>query len=336
MASLRAIAPFALAAALAPSAVAAKTPMAYFTAHGEMGARIAPLLHGLAYLAIAVVVVISGLVLIAVIRRGRRAVVADVPLLDSHETQWISIGVGVSTLILIAYVTWTSIVMARIANPPSVPALTIEVDGHQWWWEAVYQNTDPSQVFTTANEIHVPVGKPVRIELKSADVIHTFWVPSLAGKTQMIPGQTNVTWLEASRPGVYRGQCSQYCGMQHANMIFYVHADPPDSFELWRKNQLRATAEPADAEARAGEERFIQRCGACHTVRGTRAAGRVGPDLTHLLTRDTIAGILRNGVGFRDGWIASPQHFKPGAYMPDPDLSGPDLAAIGAFLATLK
>jgi cytochrome c oxidase subunit 2 len=227
--------------------------------------------------------------------------------------------------------------MARIANPPTRPALSIDVRGHQWWWEFVYQNDDPSKIFTTANEIHIPVGKPVRFTLNGEDVIHTFWVPSLGGKIQLIPGQTNVTWLEADRPGVYRGQCSQYCGQQHAHMIFFVFADAPDAFEAWRADQLRAASQPASDDVRLGELRFIGHCGACHTVRGTLANGDVGPDLTHLMSRTTIAGgELPNNPGFLSGWIANPQNLKPGSLMPDPELSGPDLASIRSFLVTLK
>ena len=134
--------------------------------------------------------------------------------------------------------------MAGIANPPTEPALSIEVRGHQWWWEFAYLNDDPSKTFVTANEIHIPVGKPVRFALKGEDVIHTFWVPSLGGKIQLIPGQTNLTWLEADKPGVYRGQCSQYCGQQHAHMVLTVFADPSDAFEAWREAQLRAASQP--------------------------------------------------------------------------------------------
>jgi cytochrome c oxidase subunit 2 len=259
------------------------------------------------------------------------------PLTEGDARGWISIGVGLSTILLVGLVVWTSVTMARIAYPPSEPALSIEVRGHQWWWEFAYLNDDPSKTFVTANEIHIPVGKPVRFALKGEDVIHTFWVPSLGGKIQLIPGQTNVTWLEADKPGVYRGQCSQYCGQQHAHMVFSVVADPPSDFEAWRDGQLRAASQPSSDDTRLGEEHFIGRCGACHTVRGTPANGQVGPDLTHLMSRATIAGgELPNNPGFLSGWIANPQNLKPGSLMPDPELSGPDLTSIRSFLVTLK
>lgn len=327
----------AICAAFAPSCRAAVSPMDYLHADGLMAKIILPLTQGLLIVSAVVVVIVMGLVLIAVLRRGRGGAVPDTPLVDSPGRGWISIGVGLSTIVLAGLVVWTSMTMARIANSPAEPALSINVRGHQWWWEFVYQNGDPSKIFTTANEIHIPVGKPVRFILDGEDVIHTFWVPSLGGKIQLIPGQTNVTWLEADRPGVYRGQCSQYCGQQHAHMIFSVFADRPEAFEAWRANQLRAAAQPTSDDARIGERRFIVRCGACHTVRGALANGHVGPDLTHLMSRTTIAGgELTNNPGFLSGWIANPQNLKPGSLMPNPELSGPDLASIRSFLVTLK
>ena len=323
-------------AALSPCQ-AAVSPMDYLHADGLMAKRILPLTQALLIVSVMVVVIIAALVLIAVVRRGRSGGVVETPLLESEGRGWISIGVGLSTVVLAGLVVWTSITMAEIANPPSKPVLSIEVRGHQWWWEFVYQNDDPSKIFVTPNEIHIPVGKPVRFALHGEDVIHTFWVPSLGGKIQLIPGQTNVTWLQADRPGVYRGQCSQYCGEQHAHMILVVFADPPHAFEAWREAQLRAASQPNSDDTRLGEQRFIGRCGACHTVRGTPANGHVGPDLTHLMSRTTIAGgALPNNPGFLSGWIANPQSLKPGSLMPDPELSGPDLASIRSFLVTLK
>jgi cytochrome c oxidase subunit II len=328
------IAAYAIAASPCRAAVA---PMDYLHADGLMGARILPLTQGLLIVSAVVVVLIAALILIAIFRRGRTGDVAGTALIEGEARGWISIGVGLSAVVLVGLVVWTSMTMARIANPPSKPALSIEVRGHQWWWEFAYLNDDPSKTFVTANEIHIPVGKPVRFALKGEDVIHTFWVPSLGGKVQLIPGQTNLTWLEADKPGVYRGQCSQYCGQQHAHMVLTVFADPPEAFEAWREAQLRAASQPSSDDARLGEQRFIVRCGACHAVRGTPADGHVGPDLTHLMSRTTIAaGELPNNPGFLSGWIANPQSLKPGSLMPDPELSGPDLASIRSFLVTLK
>jgi cytochrome c oxidase subunit II len=322
-------------AAMSPAAAG---PMGYFHADGPFAGSILPLTWGLLILSLAVIIVIALLVIVGVALRARTGAIRDVSLVDSHATGWIGIGVGVSTLILIGFVAWSSITLARIAYPPSDPALTVRVTAHQWWWEFRYiDSRNPSQSFVTANEIHIPVGKAVRFELQSADVIHEFWVPSLAGKTQTIPGQTNVTWLEADKPGVYRGQCTQFCGNQHAHMVLAVFADRPDSFEAWRKDQLRDAPKPDSQEARLGGQDFVARCAACHTVRGTVADGKLGPDLTHLMSRSTIAaGTLPNNPGYLSGWIANPQRIKPGALMPDLDISGSDLASIRSFLLTLE
>jgi cytochrome c oxidase subunit 2 len=249
---------------------------------------------------------------------------------------WIYIGLALTTVALAGSVTWTIVTMAAIASPSQPPRLTIAIRGHQWWWEATYQNGDPSRQFTTANELHVPVGEPVRLELTTADVIHTFWVPAISGKTDLIPGQTNLAWIEANQPGIYRGQCNEYCGQQHAHMALTLYADPPDKFQAWWDAQLRGAASPPEAVA-AGKLAFARQCGACHTVRGTLAGGRVGPDLTHLMSRGTIAaGALPNTIASLSGWIADPQAIKPGCKMPNLELSGPELEAVRSYLLTLK
>ena len=322
---------------LAGAAKAADLPMTYLAADGAWNERVLPLTRGVLILCLAVIAIIALLVLVGVLSRARFVAIRDVPLTDSRATRWIAIGTGISTVVLLGFIGWNSVTMARVANPPSEPALTIQVRGHQWWWEFIYQNKDQSQIFTTANELHIPVGKPVRFAIESADVIHSFWIPRLGGKTDTIPGQTNVAWLEADHPGVFRGQCSQYCGQEHARMALAVYADTPAAFDAWRKAQLADAPQPASAGVRVGEEVFIERCGACHTVRGTTAMGHVGPDLTHLMSRNTIAaGMLPNNPGYLSGWIANPQAMKPGALMPRPELTGPDLASVRSFLLTLK
>ncbi len=183
------------------------------------------------------------------------------------------------------------------------------------------------------------MGKPVRIDLHAADVIHSFWVPALSGKTDMIPGQVNTIWLQADRPGIYRGPCAEYCGKQHAHMAFAVIADEDEKFEAWRVAQVHGKApEESDTPAVSdGREAFKTHCGACHTVRGTAAGGIVGPDLTHVMSRSTIAaGTLPNSPGWLAGWIADPQHMKPGAKMPMLDIKGPELHAVTTYLATLN
>ena len=173
----------AACAASASACQSAVAPMDYLHADGRMGKTILPLTQGLLIISAVVVVIIAALVLIAILRRGRTGIVAGSPLIEGEARGWIPIGVGVSTIVLVGLVVWTSVTMARMANPSSAPALSIEVRGHQWWWEFAYLNDDPSKTFVTANELHIPVGKAVRFDLKGEDVIHTFWVPSLGGKT---------------------------------------------------------------------------------------------------------------------------------------------------------
>jgi cytochrome c oxidase subunit 2 len=250
---------------------------------------------------------------------------------------WIYWGVGLTTIVLFVTMIWTFVTLANTGPQPGPAAVRLEVIGHQWWWEVHYLSDDTSQEFTTANEIHIPVGKIVSVKLRSADVIHSFWVPKLAGKTDLIPGQQNQTWIQADRAGVYRGQCGEYCGEQHANMAMEVIASPPAEFEQWRKHQLEAAPPQAMTSAESGAGLFATRCGICHTVRGTTAGGILGPDLTHVMSRETIAAAtVPNNPGGLSAWIADPQHIKPGNLMPDLDLSGPQLASIRQYVESLK
>jgi cytochrome c oxidase subunit 2 len=311
------------------------SPLTYLTSAGATADATLPLTSGLIAISAAVVVIIAALVLAALVR-SRRCASVDVVAADASAASWVYIGVGISTFVLVVALVWTARVLAIVNAPPGQPALTIEVTGNQWWWKARYLNDDPSKVLTTANEIHIPVGKPVRIELLGGDVIHSFWVPALAGKTDTIPGQVNTTWLEASSPGRYRGQCTEFCGAQHAHMGFDVVADAPDAFAAWLDAEL-APAVPASGDAmQGGEHAFVFHCGACHTVRGTEAGGTVGPDLTHLMSRQSIAaGTLPNNASMLAAWIANPQALKPGTRMPTLQLSGPEIGNISTWLATL-
>jgi len=254
---------------------------------------------------------------------------------DEGGMPWLYVGVGVSTVVLIACAVWTMFTVAAVAMPAHTD-LTLQVTAAQWWWSVRYESNEPDRIFTTANEIHIPVGRPVRIELKSQDVIHSFWIPHLGGKMDVIPGQTNVTWLQADQPGTYRGQCGEYCGAQHAHMAMYVIADTPQDYALWVRDQLRDAAAPTTEPARLGEQAFSAHCAACHAVRGTEAGGILGPDLTHLMSRHTIAaGLLPNTPGNLAAWIADSQALKPGSRMPALALSGRDLTAVVTYLQTL-
>ncbi|MEX6506765.1 cytochrome c oxidase subunit II [Jiella sp. M17.18] len=334
----------AVAMVALPAAARAGTPMYYLKTFGAKGNVSVPLLWGLLGLSVFVILAVSILVVIG-IARGRRVRAGPPGMIlpvgrSSGAMPWIYGGLVASAVALIGFASWTIAVMATIDQPGRPAAFTIEVTGQQWWWQARYVDPkNPSREFVTANELHIPVGKPVHIKLVSRDVIHSFWVPALSGKTDVIPGQVNETWLEADRKGVYRGQCAEYCGAQHAHMAFRVFADAPDDFAKWWNHELQPAPQPA-ASAKLvalGEQQFVLRCGACHAVRGTSAGGDRGPDLTHLMDRTSIAAVtLPNTIGHLSGWIADPQQNKPGAKMPNLDISGPELTAIRTYLATLK
>jgi cytochrome c oxidase subunit 2 len=220
-----------------------------------------------------------------------------------------------------------SIASMRDTAPPDV---RIEVIGHQWWWRIRYLDADGSLAFETANEIRLPEKGRADIALRSEDVLHSFWVPALAGKLDLIPGRTNRMRLSATTAGIYRGQCAEYCGGPHAQMALYVVVETRERFDEWRERQR--------APAAASDERFVEHCAVCHTVRGTPAAGTRGPDLTHAGSRHSIgAGILRNDAGALREWIAGSQHIKPGNLMPAfTSLPGAELTRIADYVASLR
>lgn len=215
--------------------------------------------------------------------------------------------------------------------------LTIEVTGKQWWWEVRYVGNEPQRMVRSANEIHIPTGERVRVRLRAADVIHSFWVPGLQGKMDMIPGRTTETWLQADRPGVWRGQCAEFCGVQHAKMALVVVAHEPAEFAQWIAREARPASPPRGALA-ADRDVFVRAgCELCHTVRGTSAMASAGPDLTHVASRRTLAaGELPNTQGNLYGWIANPQALKPGSKMPAVPLAPDELHAIVRYLSTLR
>lgn len=221
---------------------------------------------------------------------------------------------------------------------PLAGAVRIDLVGHQFWWEARYEADAPALGFTTANELHVPVGRPVVIRLRSTDVIHSFWVPSLAGKKDLIPGRDTTIAFRADRPGVFRGQCAEFCGYQHAHMALVVVAEAPADYERWLALQRQPARAPLTAQQQRGRELVEQTsCALCHAIRGTRAQGRRAPDLTHLASRSSLgAGTLENTADALAYWIANPQKYKPGVNMPAADAGPDDVAAIAAYLGSLQ
>ena len=288
----------------------------------------------------AVVWVLVMLVLAAAIMRRHPPTSRPIsPSGDSERRAAIAVSSAVvATVLVIAALTLESYLVTRQLYAGGADPLVVRVRGYQWWWEITYDNAKPARVFTTANEVHVPVGRQVSIELAAADVIHSFWVPNLAGKQDLIPGRDNQIAFTASRAGTYRGQCAEFCGLQHAHMGLLVIAESPDEFAAWCNAQLKDATVPDDAEQESGEHVVTGKaCAACHTIRGTSAAGTLGPDLTHLASRSFIAaGVLPMTRGSLAAWIVDPQTIKPGNNMPMVALTADELRAASAYLASLK
>ncbi len=248
------------------------------------------------------------------------------------------IATAATTVILFVFLILDLSVGRAITTPPGKDALQVRVTGHQWWWEVQYRDSSPQKWATTANEIHVPVGRPVVFELRSTDVIHSLWPPNLNGKRDLIPGNENSIWFQADSAGVYRGQCAEFCGHQHAKMAFLIIAEPPDSFAAWLVRQRDTAHTPTDSVAMRGQEVFLaSSCVMCHAIAGTPAGSRIGPDLTHLASRRTIAaGTLPNTRGNLADWIVNPQAIKPGVRMPANTLDSDDMQALLTYLETLE
>jgi cytochrome c oxidase subunit 2 len=302
---------------------------------GVQAARIESLWWLMFWVCTGVFVLVVAAVFLAV-RRGRSG--------DGSRPTDRHLFVGVTTataatIVILFGLLYASVATGRaIGAPAPENALTVRVVGHQWWWELEYLDPQPALRVTAANELALPVGRPVILRLSSSDVIHSFWIPNLHGKIDLVPGRENWTWLQADRPGIFRGQCAEYCGLQHAHMALTVLARPADEFDQWLTAQRRSASPPATPEQARGLN-FVEHgsCGLCHTVRGTRAGARMGPDLTHFGTRSTIgAGTAPNTRGHLADWLANPQRLKPGNRMPPTGLSPQDLQDVLAYLESLR
>ncbi|MBA3421852.1 MAG: cytochrome c oxidase subunit II [Thermoleophilaceae bacterium] len=247
----------------------------------------------------------------------------------------VAFGIAVPAVSLIALFVYANVSVAQHTEPPAPAetAMTIEVTGSQWWWQVRY----PGTTAITANEIHIPVKTRVSIVTQATDVIHSFWVPQLNRKVDSLPGQPNRVEIYADEPGRYRGQCAEFCGIQHAQMGLAVYADTPERFRAWLDNMARPRRAPPTPLARKGEQVFSQQCASCHTIRGTTARGQVGPDLTHLKSRETLGALtIPNRKGYLAGWVLDPQTMKEGTKMPALDLTGPELQALVEYMERLR
>jgi cytochrome c oxidase subunit II len=284
----------------------------------------------------AAAVVFAGLLLLiglSILRRRGEGF----PVLGSDERKItglivaFGIVIPVATLTALFFIADIGVVKATDAPSPGQTRMTIDVVGRQWFWEARYPGGA-----VTANEIHIPARTPVKVVVTSPDVIHSFWVPELNKKVDAIPGYRNPVLLYADKPGVYRGQCAEFCGLQHAKMAMAVYADPPQRFKAWLQNMAKPLA--AAAQQGAGFRAFTQNdCGSCHTLRGTSARGSIGPDLTHLMSRKTLGALtIPNTRNYLGAWVLDPQKFKPGNKMPQLNIPAGQFTALMAFLRSLK
>lgn len=306
---------------------------------GPDAARVYGLWLFMLWISTTVFVLVITALLYGTFRRRRRAAPADAEhyARNRRTARAVVAAVGVTVLILFVFLV-VDFSTGRALAAPRRAAFEIELTGHRWWWEVRYLAPALDRQLTTANEIHIPAGAPVLVRLVSHDVIHSLWVPDLTGKRDLIPGKRTSLWLEADTAGVYRGQCAEFCGQEHAKMALLVVADAPADFDRWYAGQLAESAEPADSLASQGRQVFLTyACALCHTVRGTPAAATIGPDLTHLASRRTIAaGLLHNTRGNLAGWLLDAQSIKPGVDMPPNHLEPDELQALLAYLESLK
>lgn len=327
--------------ALSSAAVASCSPVqSALSPEGDKAQNIAMLFWFFTAVCVAVWLIVMVLLAIALFRRrptGATPMLSGDSDRERRVGTIVSGGIAATVAVLIVLTVASFLTNKGFAGAPDL-ALTIKISGHQWWWQAEYQAHDPSRRFDTANELHIPAGQQVRLQFESPDVIHSFWVPNLAGKQDLIPGRTTQLVLMAAKPGVYRGQCAEYCGAQHAHMAMFVVAEQPDRFARWFNAQINSARAPRTAELRNGETVFMTHaCATCHTIGGTDAGGQVGPDLTHFGSRMTIAaGTLPNTLGNLEGWISDPQRAKPYTRMPSVALQGSDLLAVSQYLESLK
>jgi cytochrome c oxidase subunit II len=320
----------------APAFAQENTPPSTLNPAGPNSAVIASLFNVVLVIATVVFVVVEGLILISAFRFRRRSKDTSEPTQVHGNTK-----AEIAWTILPAMIVVTLFVLAlqgqqSLDAKPAAAAeqMTVKVIGHQFWWEYQY----PDLGITTATDLVIPTGKVVNLELSSVDVIHSFWVPQLNGKTDAFPNHVNFTWIQANTPGTYYGQCAELCGASHANMRAVVVAKTPEEFDQWVKDQQSPAAAPTDALAQQGQLVLTTgACIGCHTIDGTTANGKTGPNLTHMGSRSSIAGgMLTNTEGNMRRWLANPPEVKPGSIMPNLNLTRTEIDALTAYLLSLK
>lgn len=327
--------------AVAFAVAACDTPQNYMQNTGGPAARSLANLGWEALVPFIAATVVTWALIVWLALRRRGTLDEHAPLEADPGRRWIVIG-GIAIPVAVLLILFISMLDSLAAFPmahASGTAPEIRVRGRQWWFDAEYHPRGEGQNVHVPGEIHIPVGRPVEIELQSEDVIHSFWIPKLHGKMDLVPGQRNFIRIEASQPGRYEGECAEYCGAQHAHMRFAIIAEPPQKYRAWLAHQRASAAAPSNYQAAHGREVFMSSaCPICHTIRGTPAQGRVGPELTHVGSRKRIAGdAFENNTANLAAWITSAQSMKPGSQMPNfTQFSGPDLQALTAYLRGLR
>jgi cytochrome c oxidase subunit 2 len=308
---------------------------AVFSEGGPRARQIADLMLIFFGVSAVVYLVVIGVLLWALLRR--RSAVVEGGRGEDRARFAIGAGIAVTVIVLLGLAIADFFVQRSLSHRPE-NALRVLITGHQYWWEIEYDDAEPSNRLRTANEFRIPVGVAVELVLTSRDVIHSFWLPSLSGKKDLIPGHTNTELVIAQEPGVYTGQCAEFCGLQHARMRLSVTAVPPEEFEKWKRAQLAPSRPPASALEEQGKQVFERSsCVLCHSIQGTTAAATVGPELTHLASRQSLAaGTLPNTQSNLATWILAPHRIKPGVQMPATPLGAEDLQALTTYLASLE
>jgi cytochrome c oxidase subunit II len=310
-------------------------------ASGVQSFRIAELFWSYFYIAVAVFAIVSLALALAI---GKARAPSDLPKRElpkparAHRQRVIHAATLLTCITLVVMLYQSAATSRGLASLPTADAIRVNVKAHKWWWEFTYPASVAGTQFTTAYEMHLPVGRPVEIDLTSTDVIHSFWVPSLHGKRDAFPGRHSSLFIQANEVGRFEGQCAEFCGVQHANMRFAVVVESAQAFEAWAAHSLAPAPPPNDATKAQGLDVFLKsRCASCHTIGGTEALATAGPNLTHLASRRSIAmGTLPNTRGHLAGWIADPQSIKPGVAMPSTTLEPDDLRALLAYLESLR